>query len=96
MSILNFYGRRMTFLGVPDRVPSRFVLINGLRSPGKPIRIKLVGGLVSDGNSHRRRRPNVEEVVCVNDYALAGMGWVVERYRAVVVGVPRCGVPVRV
>ena len=46
MSILNYYGRRMTFLGVPDRVPSRFVLINGLRTPGKPIRIKLTGGTI--------------------------------------------------
>jgi hypothetical protein len=44
ISILNFYGRRMKFLGVSDGVPSRFVLINGLRSPGKPIRIRLTGG----------------------------------------------------
>ena len=55
MSILNFYGRRMTFLGVPDRVPSRFVLINGLRSPGKPIRIKLIGGRFSQCTSKTRK-----------------------------------------
>ena len=44
LSIINYAGRKMTFLGVPDRVASRFTLINGLRSPGKPIRIKLAGG----------------------------------------------------
>lgn len=44
LSIINYNGRKMTFLGVPDRVASRFTLINGLRSPGKPIRIKLTGG----------------------------------------------------
>jgi hypothetical protein len=44
MSILNYFNRRMTFLGVADGVPSRFVLINGLRTPGKPIRMKLAGG----------------------------------------------------
>jgi hypothetical protein len=44
ISVLNFYSRRMTFLGVPDRVPSRFVLVNGLRKPGKAIRIRLTGG----------------------------------------------------
>jgi hypothetical protein len=43
VSILNFAGRRMTFLGVPDRVPSRFKLVNGLRK-NAPIRLKLVGG----------------------------------------------------
>ena len=44
ISILNYLNRRMTFLGVPDGVPSRFVLINGLRRPGLPIRIRLTGG----------------------------------------------------
>jgi hypothetical protein len=44
MTILNYAGRPMTFLGVPDQVPSQFVLINGLRTPGKPIRIRLAGG----------------------------------------------------
>ena len=44
LSIVNYFGRKMTFLGVPDRVSSRFVLINGLRTPGKPIRIRLTGG----------------------------------------------------
>jgi hypothetical protein len=44
LSILNYYGRKMTFLGVADRVPSRFVLISGLRRAGKAIRIKLSGG----------------------------------------------------
>jgi hypothetical protein len=53
MSVLNFYGRRMTFVGVPDGVLSQFVLINGLRSPGKPIRIKLTGGKFSNCKSGR-------------------------------------------
>jgi hypothetical protein len=44
LSILNYSGRKMTFLGVPDRVPSRFILVNGLRTPGKAIRIRLAGG----------------------------------------------------
>jgi len=44
ISILNYLNRRMTFLGVPDGVPSRFVLINGLRRPGLPIRMRLTGG----------------------------------------------------
>lgn len=44
MSILNYYDRRMLFIGVPDKVPSRFLLINGLRTAGKAIRIKLTGG----------------------------------------------------
>jgi hypothetical protein len=54
LSVLNYYGRRMTFLGVADKVPSRFVLINGLRSPGKPIRIKLAGGNFSKCTSKSR------------------------------------------
>jgi hypothetical protein len=44
ISVLNFYGRKMTFLGVPDLVPSRFTLINGLRTAGKVINIRLTGG----------------------------------------------------
>ena len=44
ISIFNYANRRMTFLGVPDGVLSRFVLVNGLRRPGLPIRIKLTGG----------------------------------------------------
>ncbi len=44
LTIQNFYGRAMTFIGVPDQVASRFLLVNGLRSPGKPIRINLTGG----------------------------------------------------
>ena len=44
ISVLNFFNRRMTFLGVPDGVLSRFVLINGLRRPGLPIRMRLTGG----------------------------------------------------
>jgi len=44
ISIINYVNRRMTFLGVPDGVLSRFVLINGLRRPGLPIRIRLTGG----------------------------------------------------
>jgi hypothetical protein len=55
ISVLNFYGRRMTFLGVPDRVLSRFILINGLRSPGKPIRIRLTGGRFGLCSSGGRR-----------------------------------------
>jgi hypothetical protein len=44
ISVLNYVGRKMTFLGVPDQVPSRFILVNGLRTPGKVINIKLTGG----------------------------------------------------
>ena len=55
ISILNYSGSRMTFLGVPDRVPSRFVLVNGLRRPGKAIRIKLAGGNFSRCSSTGRK-----------------------------------------
>jgi hypothetical protein len=44
MSILNYANRRMTFTDVPDGVPSRFTLVNGLRTAGKPILIRLTGG----------------------------------------------------
>jgi hypothetical protein len=44
ISVLNYLNRRMTFLGVPDGVLSRFVLVNGLRRPGLPIRVRLTGG----------------------------------------------------
>jgi hypothetical protein len=54
MSILNYYDRRMLFIGVPDKVPSRFVLINGLRTAGKAIRIKLTGGNFSQCASPKR------------------------------------------
>jgi hypothetical protein len=56
MSIFNYNGRRMNFLGVPDHVPSRFVLINGLRTQGKPIRIKLVGGNFNQCTSKAKGR----------------------------------------
>jgi hypothetical protein len=55
MSILNYSNRRMTFLGVPDGVPSRFQLINGLRTVGKPIRIRLTGGKFSQCTSKSRK-----------------------------------------
>jgi hypothetical protein len=55
MSILNYFSRRMTFLGVADGVPSRFVLINGLRTPGKPIRIRLTGGNFGQCTSKNRK-----------------------------------------
>jgi hypothetical protein len=55
MSILNYLGRKMKFLGVPDQVPSRFILINGLRTPGKPIRIKLTGGNFGQCTSKGRK-----------------------------------------
>jgi hypothetical protein len=58
LSVLNFGGQRMTFLGVNDQVLSRFVLINGLRRPGLPIRIKLAGGKFSQCNS-KVRKPQV-------------------------------------
>jgi hypothetical protein len=44
ITIQNYLLRKMTFIGVPDFVPSRFILVNGLRKPGKPIRIRLTGG----------------------------------------------------
>lgn len=61
ISVLNFYGRRMLFLGVPDEVPSQFVLVNGLRSPGKPINIKLIGGKFNrcKARSPQARTPQV-------------------------------------
>jgi hypothetical protein len=55
ISVLNYYSRKMTFLGVADQVPSRFVLVNGLRTPGKPIRIKLTGGRFSACTSKGRK-----------------------------------------
>ena len=61
MSILNFYGRRMLFLGVPDEVPSQFVLVNGLRTPGKAINIRLIGGKFNQckARSPQGRTPQV-------------------------------------
>ena len=56
MSVFNYGGLRMTFLGVDDQVPSRFVLVNGLRTPGKPIRIKLAGGKFSRCKSTNARK----------------------------------------
>ena len=54
ISILNFIGTRMTFLGVRDGVPSQFQLVNGLRTPGKPINIKLTGGKFGQCSSKNR------------------------------------------
>jgi hypothetical protein len=54
ISVLNYVGRRMTFLGVSDGVLSRFVLINGLRTPGKPINIRLTGGQFGKCTSKHR------------------------------------------
>src|SRR5207249_1445890 len=54
ISILNFIGRRMTFVGIRDGVPSQFQLINGLRSPGKPINIRLTGGKFGECTSKNR------------------------------------------
>jgi len=54
ISILNFLGRRMTFLGIRDNVPSQFQLVNGLRTPGKPINIRLTGGKFGQCNSKNR------------------------------------------
>lgn len=44
ISIKNFSNLLMTFLGVPDRVPSRFQLVSGVRNNHLPIVIKLLGG----------------------------------------------------
>ena len=55
MSILNYLGRKMTFLGVSDNVPSQFVLINGLRTPGKVIKIRLIGGHFDQCKSNARK-----------------------------------------
>jgi hypothetical protein len=59
MSVFNYGGLRMTFLGVDDQVLSRFVLVNGLRTPGKPIRIKLAGGKFSQCKSSQARKLQV-------------------------------------
>jgi hypothetical protein len=56
MSVFNYGGLRMTFLGVDDQVLSRFVLVNGLRTPGKPIHIKLAGGKFSQCKSTNARK----------------------------------------
>jgi hypothetical protein len=55
LSILNILGRKMTFLGVPDKVPSRFILVNGLRTTGKPIRMRLTGGRFDQCKSKPRK-----------------------------------------
>ena len=55
ISVLNYLNRRMTFLGVTDGVLSRFVLINGLRKPGIPIRMRLTGGNFGKCKSSKAR-----------------------------------------
>jgi hypothetical protein len=44
LTVQNYAGSAMTFIGVPDQVLSRFILVNGLRKANAPIRINLTGG----------------------------------------------------
>lgn len=55
MRILNYANRKMTFSGLPDQVPSRFILVNGLRTAGTPINITLTGGNFKSCKSKGRR-----------------------------------------
>jgi hypothetical protein len=44
ITVKNYLGDKTTFLGIPDRVPSRFLLKSGVRSRKGVIELALVGG----------------------------------------------------
>ena len=54
ITVKNYFAQKMTFVGVPDRVPSRFRLLSGVRSRLGTIEMKLVGGKFSACNTKPR------------------------------------------